>query len=108
MLRKVFFDVATDLIKLYLFFTGPWRRAKFYTAWNFYQQDDVYRERLRALGFKFAVSAFLDSKANQKYCLKMELLRHPELKWRIIFLPWTIQRPDIFDIATNSGITSYS
>ncbi|OGF83251.1 hypothetical protein A2924_02965 [Candidatus Giovannonibacteria bacterium RIFCSPLOWO2_01_FULL_44_16] len=69
MLRKIFFDVATDLLKFCIFLTGPWRRAKFYTTWNFYQQDVVYRERLTALGFKFAVSAFLDSKANQNYCL---------------------------------------
>lgn len=104
----VFLKIYEALIVCYVRLRSPWLKAKFYTAWEYYQHDDVYRERLMNFGFRDAVKWFLDNKTSINYCFKKELERHPELKWRIMFLPWTIERPDIFDIAVSSGISDYS
>lgn len=57
------------------------------------------------MGFVKTVQIFMDDKFSRNYCLEQRLIKDPWLKWRIIFLPWTIERPDIFDIAANSGIS---
>ncbi|TSC73697.1 MAG: hypothetical protein G01um101444_479 [Parcubacteria group bacterium Gr01-1014_44] len=94
---------AEKALRLYVTLTCPWILAKFYTAWEYYQHDDVYRERLMTFGFRDAVKWFVDDKISRNYCLKKALEKNPELKWQIMFFPWSISRPDIFDIAADSG-----
>ena len=95
------------VILLYVKLELPWVKAKFYTAWEYYQKDEAYRQRLTILGFKEAVRMFLDSQPSQNYCFKKQIEKYPQLEWQVLFLPWSIQKPDIFDIAAASGITSY-
>ncbi|MCL5733099.1 MAG: hypothetical protein M1334_00330 [Patescibacteria group bacterium] len=86
--------------------TKPWIIARFYASWVEYQKGVVYRERLTDLGPHQAIFSFIEDKWTQNYCLKLRLQKEPGLKWRILFAPFTIEKPYILDIARESGFFS--
>jgi|SRR3989344_9558179 len=101
---KIYRLLRNALIQLFVQITGPWIMAKFYAAWEYYQHDEVYRQRLTLLGFKFAYESFVKNRISRDYCLKKRIEKEPALKWKILFLPWSIPRPPIFDTAALCGV----
>lgn len=92
---------ATTHIRVWL--TKPWWLARFNVAWIEYQRGPVYRERLVNFGLTQAIDWFFKSKFEQKYCLKIRLVKEPRLRWRILFLPFTINIPKDLIIAAKQG-----
>ena len=76
-----------------------WWMARFYAAWEEYSSTPVYRERLVCFGQAQAIYGFINSKWEQKYCLKLRFDKEPWLYWQVLFLPFSINVPDDLVIA---------
>ena len=100
-----FYKSATLFYKTYVtVFAGPWIVARFCAAWEEYQKDFAYRERLTNFGFTCAFERFFNSGFEQNYCLKMRFAKEPWLKWRIRLAPWSFEIPAVLETASRSGI----
>lgn len=97
---SVFMFFARAYVKLLL----PWTVARFYSAWEEYQQGAVYRERLINFGFEFAFGFFFKSKWEQNYHLKNRFVKEPGLARRIRWMPWSVETPAVLETASRSGL----
>jgi hypothetical protein len=107
-----FFLMKVYMLKAYVVFavkviwikaTKSWRIAKFYASWVEYQKGIVYRERLFNFGLRQAINSFIEDKWAQEYCLKLRLQKEPSLRWRLLFVPFTIEKPSILQLAAENG-----
>ena len=95
--------ITRILIRINVFVFYPWWMARFYASWAEYSSTPVYRERLVCFGMAQAIHGFINSKFQQKYCLKLRLQKEPRLYWRILFLPFSIDIPEDLIIAARQG-----
>lgn len=86
------------------YFKAPRLAAELYAAWEEYQRDEMYRIRVTVLGFRYAAESFAYDPAMKMIFLNRRFKKDPWLKWRILFCPRSIPRPDILDTAARCKI----
>jgi len=102
-LRKVWYALRNQGLIWFVELEGPWVKAKFYIGWEEYREHGHYRERLMALGFRYAFDQFLN-RNEWKYYYKKRVEREPHTYWRVLFFPWTVEMPPLLQTAANSEI----
>jgi len=67
----------------------PWYRAHLLSAYAYYFETPMYRERIKHFGEYFAYEHFID---NDESRLFMKLVRrdNPKLMWKIAFVPYLV------------------
>ncbi|PIR70212.1 MAG: hypothetical protein COU46_02610 [Candidatus Niyogibacteria bacterium CG10_big_fil_rev_8_21_14_0_10_42_19] len=95
--------IACSLIYFYAACLSPWTLAKFKVAWEEYQQDQVYRHRIRALGLGYAIDAFVKDGTSREYLYSRRVNKDPLTRLQVIFIPWSIPLPAILQTVANQG-----
>ena len=103
MLKKAAYRLAMAIIYIKIFIFKPWWMACFYASWEEYRSTTFYRERLVCFGLAQAIYSFINSKFEQKYCLKLRSKKEAWIYWRILFLPFSIDIPEDLMIASRDG-----
>lgn len=100
-LAKAYIPFALRVVKFEA--TRPWIVARFYVAWAEYQRGKVYKERLFNFGLRQAIFSFVEDKWARNYCFKIATRKDPLLKWRVLFAPFSIERPTLLMLAAENG-----
>ena len=104
--RLATYYLIIRITRIKIFLIKPWWIARFYASWVEYQSTPVYRERLVYYGLAQAIYGFINSKWEQRYCLKLRLKKEPRLYWRILFLPFSVDIPKDLVRASQEGYFS--
>ncbi len=103
-IRRIYRLFLIIVMRIYVHnIIASWVEARFYSSWEEYQRSQVYRERMVGIGFQYAFKRFLEDKGEQKYYLEIRETKKPMLRFRRLFIPFTISIPDMLEIAGQSG-----